>query len=333
MNRYLLVFIFSIFFANAFAQLPDHRKPHQKTHLKEPRKKVIHDNVPAIPGWVHIKELDTDFIHYVKPTEITLLDWTYFMLDRYKTEKIGNGSYQLIIPEKNEINLKYFYSIPELEGLWNAEKSIDALTPESVKQILVKRNVDKIPVTGISYQAASEYMIYVAISYKGTTSSGIHNAFDPKYDISKYQMVVTFMTSEEYKILLSHYYKLDVDSTTYKEHMNRGYDNNFCPMFNAFMPDEVTNGNCPDIKPTAPLVINYGRIGRAVYPVGSYPADIHGLYDLRGNVAEMTKNETVAMGGGYRTRADGCTAEAAQAYSQPATWLGFRPVIQIKKTH
>ncbi len=332
MNRYLLVFIFSIFFANAFAQLPDHRKPHQKTHLKEARKTIVHDDVPQIPGWVHVKELDTDYIHYVKPTEVTYLDWTYFLLDRYQTEKIVNATYQYIIPENNEINEKYFFSIPEFEGLWNAEKKVD-LTPESIKKILVSRGVDQLPITGISYQAAAHYMEYVAISYKGITSSGIHNAFDPAYDVSKYHMIVNFLTSEEYRILLSHFHKPNVDSLVYKEYITRGYDENFCPMFNAMMPEEVTSGPCSDIKPGAPLIVKYGRPGRAVYPVGTYASDAHGLFDVRGNVAEMTKNEGIAMGGGYRMLAASCTATSAQAYSRPATWLGFRPVIQIKKVY
>jgi hypothetical protein len=333
MNRYLFTFICSIIFGSAFAQLPDHRKPHQKTHLKEARKTIVHEEVPEIPGWVHVKELDTDYMHYVKPTEVTILEWTYFMLDRYQTEKIANATYQYIIPENNEINEKYFFSIPEFEGLWNAEKKVNQLTPETIKKILVSRGIDQLPMTGISYQAASHYMEYVAISYKGITSSGIHNPFDPAYDISKYHMIVTFLTSEEYRILLSHFHKPVVDSLVYKEYITRGYDENFCPMFNAMMPEEVTSGSCADIKSGASLVVKFGRPGRAIYPTGSYASDAHGLFDVRGNVAEMTKNEGIAMGGGYRTIAASCTAASAQAYSRPATWLGFRPVIQIKKVY
>ncbi|HSZ72368.1 MAG TPA: SUMF1/EgtB/PvdO family nonheme iron enzyme [Cytophagaceae bacterium] len=332
MNRYLFVFIVSIFIvSNAFAQLPDHRKADQKP--KEPRKTQVYENVPQIPGWVHVKELDTDYIYYVKPTEVTLLDWTYFMLDRYKTEKIGQPTYQFIIPENNEINERYFFNIPELEGLWNDQKSVEQLTPDVIKKILVAKGVDKIPVTGISYQAAASYMEYVSISYKGITASGIHNPFDLAYDVSKYHMLVSFPTSEDYRILLSHFHKPNVDTLQYKEYITRGYDGSFCPMFNASMPEEVTTGNCPSIQPNSALVLKFGRVGRAVYPAGTYDTDAHGLYDIRGNVSEMTKNEGIAMGGGYRTPAGNCNAQSAQAYSRPATWLGFRPVIQIKKVY
>ncbi|MDB5271831.1 MAG: hypothetical protein JWO58_198 [Chitinophagaceae bacterium] len=334
MNRYLLVFILNIFLASAaFAQLPDHRTPEQKSHLKEPRKTAVHNVVPQIAGWVHVKELDTDYIYYVKPTEVSILDWAYFMLDRYKTEKIGQPTYQFIIPENNDFNEKYLFNIPELEGLWNDQKSVDQLTPESIKKILVSRGVENLPITGISYQAAASYMEYVSISYKGITASGIHNSFDPAYDVSKFHVLVSFPTTEEYRILLTHFHKPNTDTIKYKENIGRGYDDNFCPMFNATMPEEVVNGNCADVKATAPLVAKYGRVGRTVYPGGSYASDAHGLYDIRGNVSEMTKNEGIAMGGGYRTLAASCTVANAQAYSRPATWLGFRPVMQIKKVY
>jgi len=314
------------------AQLPDHRKDHEKPNAGKPdRKHQKHDGVPEIQGWVHIHALDTESIFYIKPTEVTLLDWTYFILDKYKVEKINSASYALALPERNEINNRYFYNIKELQALWNDSISAANLTPASVKDILTKKGVADLPVTGITLEGTKAYLNYLNITYKGTAANGIHNEFDAEYKIQDFHLSFELPTTTEYRMLLSNFTHASLDSLSYKSMLTRGYDNSFCPLFNANMSEEVTAGACPAVQPTSALVTKFGRIGKMVYPVKSYPVDQLGLYDLRGNVSEMTTTEGVGMGGGYRTSAESCTSESAQAYTRAATWLGFRPILLLKK--
>jgi len=330
--KYLFLFVGMIVSLNVFAQLPDHRETHQKPqHHKEARKHQHHEHVPAVSGWVHIKELDTETIYYMQPTEVTILDWCYFMLDRLKIEGIANATYQFVVPEKNELNNRFLYNTPELAALWDASVSSESLTTTVIKNALTKKGVDKLPITGISPEAAKKYMEYVAVTYKSTGANGIHNAFDPKYKLEEYQMIVRFPTHEEYRILLADFKKAGADSTKLKVQLHRGYDDKFCPLFNATLSDSVLTNGCASTQAGSELITKYGKPGKIVYPVGSYPVDAHGLYDLRGNVAEMTTEENLAMGGGYRTPASSCQPESGQAYAKASTWLGFRCVVLLKK--
>lgn len=287
--------------------------------------------MPDLTGWVHIHELDTESIFYIKPTEVTLLEWTYFMLDKYSVEKNKSETYKLALPDRNPLNELFFYSIEDLAPLWIDSLSASKLTPASVKEILTKNGVANLPVTGITLEVAKEYMEYLAITYKGTAANGIHHDFDKDFKVSDFQMTITVPTTTEYRILLSNYNQANGDTASYHQMISKGYDDKLCPLFNATMPSEVLKGSCPDIQSTSALVTKFGRPGKAVYPVASYPADPYGLYDLRGNVSEMTTNEGVAMGGGYRTLAESCSAESAQAYTRTATWLGFRPIMLLKR--
>ena len=319
---------------SVFAQLPDHRKEHQKHHGHHAERKhqVYAPNAtPNLSGWVHIHELDTESIYYIRPTEVTLLEWTYFILDKYAVEKNNSATYKLALPERNPINELHFYSIDELKPLWADSLNTLKLTPANVKEILTKKGVANLPVTGITMEAVKEYMEYLTITYKGTAANGIHNDFDKAFKIQDYIMSVTVPSTTEYRILLANFNKANVDTVAYKANMSRGFDDNLCPLFNANFSDTVMKSTCPDVQAANALVAKFGRHGKAVFPAGSFAADPYGLFDLRGNVSEMTTNEGVSMGGSYRTLPSACSSESAQAYTKTATWLGFRPVLLIKK--
>jgi uncharacterized protein (TIGR02145 family) len=56
------------------------------------------------------------------------------------------------------------------------------------------------------------------------------------------------------------------------------------------------------------------------------------LYDLLGNVSEMTNKEGIAKGGNYLQYAIQCNPDSVQYYSKPEKWLGFRClVVKINK--
>lgn len=71
--------------------------------------------------------------------------------------------------------------------------------------------------------------------------------------------------------------------------------------------------------------------GREITPVDGYAPDDLGLYNLRGNAAEMTMSPGIAKGGGYVHQAREAFTHAEQHYSQPASWLGFRCVAHIRQ--
>lgn len=101
---------------------------------------------------------------------------------------------------------------------------------------------------------------------------------------------------------------------------------------------DSTNGRCP--------VFNYAcapchrplkgrkafmRPGAELTPVSSYIADTLKLYNMRGNVAEMTSTSGIAKGGSYAHPAREATQQAVQYYNKPEPWLGFRCVARIRK--
>lgn len=65
-------------------------------------------------------------------------------------------------------------------------------------------------------------------------------------------------------------------------------------------------------------------------PSASFPPDnFLGLYNLAGNVAEMTSEPGVAKGGSWMHLQDDCRVAAVNSYDSPKAWLGFRVVAEV----
>lgn len=70
--------------------------------------------------------------------------------------------------------------------------------------------------------------------------------------------------------------------------------------------------------------------GREVTPVNGYGPDWRGLYNLRGNAAEMTTEPGVAKGGSYAHPAKEALPGAVQFYEAPQPWLGLRCIARVR---
>lgn len=60
------------------------------------------------------------------------------------------------------------------------------------------------------------------------------------------------------------------------------------------------------------------------------PPNYLDLYNIIGNVAEMTTTKGVAKGGSYKTSVRELTPEAQQLYQGPQSWLGFRCAATVR---
>ncbi len=65
-------------------------------------------------------------------------------------------------------------------------------------------------------------------------------------------------------------------------------------------------------------------------PVKSYSKSLYGLYNMLGNVAEMTNEKGISKGGSWRNRLEECRVGKDQEYTKPTAWLGFRCVCVVK---
>jgi formylglycine-generating enzyme required for sulfatase activity/disulfide oxidoreductase YuzD len=104
---------------------------------------------------------------------------------------------------------------------------------------------------------------------------------------------------------------------------NSAVNNKGCYLGNFKVPD---NGACPGIK-------KYGFLASdgfsSMSPTESYfPNDI-GLYDVVGNVAEMTIERGKACGGSWNHSPEESTMRSVSKYDKPEAWIGFRVFMEI----
>ncbi len=64
--------------------------------------------------------------------------------------------------------------------------------------------------------------------------------------------------------------------------------------------------------------------------VASYEPNGLGIYQMIGNVAEMTATKGIAKGGSWRHRKAACKIRKSQRYFVPDNWVGFRCVCEVK---
>ncbi|MEW6470501.1 MAG: SUMF1/EgtB/PvdO family nonheme iron enzyme [Bacteroidota bacterium] len=181
-------------------------------------------------------------------------------------------------------------------------KAINELTG----QALLERILD-MPVTGITYEQAQQYLEW---------RTGL--AQESK-DIQKtgYKVKARMMTKEEWT-------KLANDAGPHQ------------PENKTAKIDSANAEGCymlkvKEDKPCKSSAEGIRLYGEGIVTIYSYFPDRLGLYNMFGNVAEMTQEKGVAMGGSYQDYASACDASKSVSFTGAQPWLGFRCVLEFYK--
>ena len=65
-------------------------------------------------------------------------------------------------------------------------------------------------------------------------------------------------------------------------------------------------------------------------PILAYWPNKLGIYNLIGNVAEMTSIKGIAKGGSWKHTEDEISVDKDFEYTESTSWLGFRCVFEVK---
>jgi formylglycine-generating enzyme required for sulfatase activity len=78
-------------------------------------------------------------------------------------------------------------------------------------------------------------------------------------------------------------------------------------------------------------IINAKKLGGIINASKSYNPNEWGLYNMCGNVAEMTREKGTALGGSWNDTGYDVRIMSEKSYNEPSPIIGFRPVLVRKK--
>ncbi len=222
-----------------------------------------------------------------------------FDLDYFSSEFIEIETYY----SNSNIYIPFALNYSELESNYEDNQK---LVKDSIKYFM------DFPIYGIPYEQALE----IAKWY-----GEIHNA--NKFNKSKLQFKGRLMTEKEYETLLQTAGpKMKENLSSYPDSINS---------LGCLLMNIIPSEKC---KSTETKINLYGEKPIAV-PVWSYNPDKYGLFNIYGNMAEMTMTKGVAKGGSFNNYAKDTFYDKSQSYpidndSNLPNWLGFRIVYEVK---
>lgn len=251
----------------------------------------------------------------ISAREVSIKDWlTYMITSSFDDQKepITLANHIDIISSKlpadlsQEWNNYVFNSFIHNEDSVIIQKFHNHCTGKNIKinvaasawDTIFKYHLLDIPVVGITYEQAMEY-----IQYK----EQILNKCDPenKSDKIKYKYEC-FLPAPEH-----------IDTMLWK---TDSLNNQGCNIFN------FKNSLCADC-PNGKIVLQskvISKMGTGPIYVNTFYPYIFGYYNMKGNVAEMTSTKGIAKGGSYAHYASESNPKNNQIYTKPEPWLGFR---------
>ncbi|HZX74376.1 MAG TPA: SUMF1/EgtB/PvdO family nonheme iron enzyme, partial [Cyclobacteriaceae bacterium] len=102
---------------------------------------------------------------------------------------------------------------------------------------------------------------------------------------------------------------------------NSAVNNKGCYLGNFKVPENVT--------PCQPAKMNTADGFLMMSPRGSYFPNDLGLFDVVGNVAEMTSEKGIAAGGSWNHAPEQSTIRSINEYSKPEAFVGFRVFMEV----
>jgi formylglycine-generating enzyme required for sulfatase activity len=93
--------------------------------------------------------------------------------------------------------------------------------------------------------------------------------------------------------------------------------------------DTLTNSKCPTFNYKIKCQCDKDSVFGKLNAIAYWMPDKNGLFDLFGNVSEMTSEKGVSKGGNYGLYAEQCKYDLSQHYEKPEKWLGFRCIVVV----
>jgi hypothetical protein len=154
------------------------------------------------------------------------------------------------------------------------------------------------PITGVTFRQVYDFCIWRSkVSGKGTLTFRLPSEKEWK------EIAYSGMKETDRKNGL-------IDSTCRK--------NSTCASFNYRLTPESDDYSL------------WGNDGMSLKPVDMFEPNLSGIFDMFGNVSEMTETQGVAKGGNFRLFAFQCHSDSVQKYSGPEIWLGFRCIVKTE---
>jgi len=260
------------------------------------------DHLEKEPYTNHVSKYEVsvgEWITYIVVTSFTQRDTAIYLSDHL--DQINSKLPELKIPGWSNYVVSAFL---RKDGKMVIKKVFDHCTgnhlgiyiPESAWDSIAKFNLYDAPVVAITYEQALDY-----IQYKQHYINSCH--LNTKRNTHPYECLLP--TRGEYDSIQS-----EMDSLNDRGCNLFNYKNSFCfdcPTGKKFKNHPVLSKT--GIQPT--------------YVYGYFPNDF-GLFNFKGNVAEMTSEKGIAKGGSCIHYASEASIGESQAYSKPELWLGFR---------
>jgi formylglycine-generating enzyme required for sulfatase activity len=236
---------------------------------------------------------------YVAETETTTAQWVDYV--KYLSENDGiTPADSALVP--NRFNRCVSQMFMDRKANYRDTTYKDSKGRNMLSQVQCGR----MPITGISYEQATRYCDYLNSKW---------GAAEIPIKVGKNYINVVFRlaTPEEYLAIHE-------QSKLPPKEMASGINEHGCILLN-YKHNSWCESNLR-LKE---------QFGYAVpMPVMTFFPDNVALWDVFGNVAEMTSEKGVAMGGSSIHGIAGCQPGVRNIYEGPSYWLGFRVVAEVK---
>ncbi len=174
-------------------------------------------------------------------------------------------------------------------------------------------NFNEYPVVGVSYDAAKAYCAWLTKKYN-------------EYPKRKFKQVIFRLLTKDEWIFAANKgdsSKVYTWGTGFMQNNRKKYLCNF--KYTRFVYDSLTKkyNEFPDTV----MAFHHGTIIPG--PVNSFYPNSFGIYNMCGNVAEMTEEKGIARGGGYDDPSYKVRISSEKNYTKPASDIGFRVAMQV----
>ena len=259
---------------------------------------------------------------HIKQTEVSLGDWFAFIYDQYPDGDVNEIEHLLpILPDTSSLKvISYFKRNYEVDKEQWKEVSVSEkasyfplmLSKLEKKDLTRIKRFCNMPVTGLSEGQISQYLEWQTNKLM---------IIEKQEEFQEYSMLLSLPTEAIYEKLLYTARRSTMDSVAASQSIGDSVNIKGCPFFNFYSETECK---------TKELRIKLYGSPYGLTEIQSYFPDQLGLYNILGNVSEMTNKKNIVFGGNYSNFASQILEEPFQKVELPNNLVGFRYLVTLQ---